>query len=243
MNTVLRKPTKPTALVLSLLLLASYVFFLWMFLSAESIEQVAAHGRVSGLAEDDVYMLAARFAARWKHGMAGNSPLYMPGFFAVGILIWLWSLGRPVWKAAMQGAALMIVALPVAGFFAPEGAVRAVKSFEQLTGLNCSGPLPDFTLAGIAVALYTLLTWSVGIFCIQLSIARRSVKPIAVPVLMNVVLLRLRPWAINDYITQWVLDIQQGLPVAIFSLALIPVIALLLTFYQLKMKGILGRMP
>ncbi len=244
MHTALRKPTKQTMLVLSLLLLASYVFFLWMFLSAESITQVAAHGQVSGLeGEDDVYMLAARFAARWKHGMAGNSPLYMPGFFAVAILIWLWSLGRPVWKAAMQGVTLMMVALPIAGFFAPEGSVRVVKSFEQFTGLSCSGPLPDFSLAGIAVALYTLLTWSAGIYCIQLSIAKRSVKPLGVPVFMNIVLLYLRPWAINDYVTQWVVDIQRGLPVAIYSFALIPIVLLLLTFYQLKMERIPGRTP
>jgi hypothetical protein len=217
---------------LTVLLLASHILFLWMFLAAESIEQTAARGQVSGHSETDAHLVACRFAARWKHGMAGNSPIYMPGFFAVGIVTWLWSLGRPALKSIPTGLVLMAAALPIATLFAPEGAQLAVRSFESYSGFSCRGPAPGFTLVGMALSLYTLVTWSAGIFCVQLSIARRSIKPIGVPILMNLFLLRLRPWATNDYVTQWISDVLKGLPIAVFSLLAVPLFAFILVIYQ-----------
>lgn len=193
-----------TLQVITVLLLAAHTLFLWMFFAAESVEEMAAHGQVSGYGGVDLYLVAGRFAARWRHGMAGNSPLYMPRFFAVGALTWIWSLGRPMRRLVPEGLAVMSIATVIAACLAPLGAVHAVRSFEQSTGFSCAGVAPGFTFVSAVASIYTLLTWSAGIICSQLSIARRSVKPMGVPIVLNVILLRLRPWAVNDYTTQWI---------------------------------------
>lgn len=59
-----------------------------MFLAADSLEQLAASGAFGDAREAQA---AFAFAASWRHGMAGNSPVYMPGFFAVAIAAWIWS--------------------------------------------------------------------------------------------------------------------------------------------------------
>jgi hypothetical protein len=229
--------------ILTVLLLAADILFLWMFLSAESIVQMAGNGQVSGYGPGNIHLEAARFAARWKHGMAGNSPLYMPGFFCVGIFTWLGSLGRPIRKAVPNGVALMVAALPIAALLAPKGAQYAVRSFELVSGLSCTGSIPGYSLSGIAVSLYTLVTWEAGIFCVQLSVARRSIKFIAIPFIMNVILLRLRPWAVNDYLTQWMADVLDGLPIAILSLLAVPFFTLLLLACQSGIWSMTSRKP
>ena len=61
------------------LVVAAQALFLWMFLSADPLEQVAPSAA------------AWRFASDWRHGMAGNSWLYMPGFFATAAALWLYA--------------------------------------------------------------------------------------------------------------------------------------------------------
>ena len=56
-----------------------------MFFAAATLEQTAELGWISAPPGRDARAVAYEFAARWRHGMAGNSPLYMPGFFAVAI--------------------------------------------------------------------------------------------------------------------------------------------------------------
>ncbi len=222
---------------LAVLLLGAQILFLWMFFSAESIEQLAVNDQVSGSRGPDIGFVASRFAARWKHGMAGNSPLYMPGFFAVGILTWLWTLGRPVWRVIPEWFVITAIAASIAACLAPFGAVRAVHSFVVFSGFTYSGSVPGFTLAGTAVSLYTLFTWCTGIYCVQLAITRRSMMPMGFPIVLNFLLLRLRPWAINNYTTQWTADVMSGQPVAIFSLLAVPASAFLLIVYQLRREG------
>jgi hypothetical protein len=72
-----------------LALVAANAFFLWMFLSVVHLE---APGNVAGGANDTLHLEAVlQFAADWRHGMAGNSPIYMPGFFALAAAAWYWT--------------------------------------------------------------------------------------------------------------------------------------------------------
>jgi hypothetical protein len=69
---------------LALLTLADTAF-LWMFLATDPLTQLA--GELGGRRElaDD----ALGFAAAWRHGMAGNSWVYLPGFSATAAAVWL----------------------------------------------------------------------------------------------------------------------------------------------------------
>ena len=60
------------------LLIAADGVFLWMFLSTDPLEQLAVAVRPTA---DASRQRALAFAAAWRHGMAGNSWIYMPGFF------------------------------------------------------------------------------------------------------------------------------------------------------------------
>ena len=55
-------------------LFAAFVLFFWMFLAADPLEQLGAADRFNP-GRPDVQELALSYAALWRHGMAGNSPL------------------------------------------------------------------------------------------------------------------------------------------------------------------------
>jgi hypothetical protein len=179
-------------------------------------------------------MAAGRYAAQWKHGMAGNSPLYMPGFFAVGVPIWLWSIGRPLGRLAVEWILLATVAAVVAAGLAPLGAARAIRAFEQAFGVACVGPALGFSPAGAAMSLFTLFTWSVDLISLQLIISRRALTPLAAPIVLNVIMVELRPWSVNDFTTQWIADLSLGSPTAIVSLLAVPMLLALLIRHQLR---------
>lgn len=227
-----------TLRVLTILLVGAHTLFLWMFFSADTVAQMASLGQVPSPAGADVGFIAGRFAAQWKHGMAGNSPLYMPGFFAVGLLTWLWSIGRPLRSLFARWFVILGIALVLAALLAPFGAVHAVDSFERASGLTPAGVAPRPALVTAVVSIFTLFSWTAAIFCAQLSIERRSIKPMALPVALHYVLLVVRPWAINDFTTQWARDVARGLPVAVLSLVAVPVLVTGLVLYQLRRETI-----
>jgi hypothetical protein len=230
--------TSPSVLrPIAVLLLAADVLFLWMFFAADSVSQMGHQGRVSGAAVPDLALAASRFAAQWKHGMAGNSPLYMPGFFAVGFTLWLWSVGRSLRRLATEWTILAAIATVIAAGLAPLGATRAIGAFERAFSVSCVGPPPGFTLASLALSLFTLFTWSVTLVGLQLAIGRRSVAPLIAPAVLYVPMLELRPWALNDFTTQWIADVSRANPVAILSLVAIPALLGLLITYQFRLAG------
>jgi hypothetical protein len=205
---------------------AAHALFLWMYFAAEPLELMARGGLITGgTVTTDAIGIADEYAAKWRHGMAGNSWLYLPGFFATAAFTWLWSLRRSPRTLVAEGAVLIACAAVVAGVLAPFGTSRAILSFQSATGLEVSGTPPGFTAAGTALAVYTILTWDVGVMCAQLSLLRRSISLMWVPVVMNLALARVRPWTVGDFTHQWVTDVARGHPVAIFSALAIPALA------------------
>jgi hypothetical protein len=216
------------------LLLAADILFLWMFFAADSITLMVLDGRVSGGTNPDLALAASRYAAQWKHGMAGNSPLYMPGFFAVGVPIWLWSIGRPLGRLTVEWIVVVTAATVVAAGLAPLGATRAIRAFEHAFGVTCVGAPLGFSPGGAALSLFTLFTWSVDLISLQLMITRRNLAPAIAPVLLNLVMVELRPWAVNDFTTQWIADLSHGNAVAVLSLLAVPASLGLLVRYQVR---------
>ena len=141
-------------------MLVTCIFFLWMFFAAATLERTADEGWISASAGRDARPIAYEFAARWRHGMSGNSPLYMPGFFAVAIASWFWCSKKSLLRMLSEGFTLLAVATVCAAVLAPYAAPRIVSDVSEQTGLSIS----QFSTAGTWIAwaqgVYSLLTWT-----------------------------------------------------------------------------------
>src|SRR3954452_2707705 len=91
------------------LLLVSKTLFLWMFFSVAPLERMADKGLLFACGAD-ARVTAYEFAARWRHGMASNSPLFMPGFFAVALACWFWSRRKSFRLIILEGALVLALA-------------------------------------------------------------------------------------------------------------------------------------
>lgn len=192
----------------SALVVASQALFLWMFLSADPLEQMADSeaGR--------------RFAADWRHGMAGNSWLYMPGFFATAAALWLYvrtEARRTI--VVRQVAGLCAIAALAAALGSQAGARMAVADFELATLTDLPSLLPRPSAVGAARGLYTLATWSVFVLACRRVLVTRTWRPFVLPAIMAVGLALIRPWTVNDFTTLWMDRVAAGDPVACGSAA------------------------
>lgn len=200
----------------SIILLVACVLFLWMFFAADPLEQLGDAARfhpVSGSVRELTY----RYAAEWRHGMAGNSPLYMPGFFAVAIAVWHWARSRTWRSMVAEGSRVLLVAIVAAQLIVPARGDRVVRSFERTFAFQRAGDLPAPSLQTMAVAVYTLITWSVFVVACQRALTCRSLQPFWPIPLMTAVLIAIRPWTVGDFSAMWWTRLNQGDDVAILS--------------------------
>ena len=186
----------------SIFLLLAEALFLWMFLAAEPLELLVDRGLISGPQNVDPGAAAYQFAARWRHGMAGHSPLYMPGFFAVALTAWPWAMRRSIAQMAAESVPLLLGAFLAALIAQPYGAAMVVSRFEREFGA-IAGEVPANTGVGIVRALYTLLTFKIGIVTIQRMVAMRRLIFFVIPILMNGLLSQIRPWTVGDFTRYW----------------------------------------
>jgi hypothetical protein len=200
--------------VTALLLLAAEIVFLTTFLAAEPLEILADTGQIQ--ARDTAYL----YASRWRHGMTGDWPMYMPGFFAVALTVWFWALQRNLRQMLREGSVLTLAALVVAIWIQPFGAEAIARQFQSETSLLLDhvSELPSNSAIGLFRSVYTLATFAVGIVSIQIAIARRTLWPLAVPLVMNLILASIRPWTVSDFTNYWMQQVLDLSPVANFSL-------------------------
>jgi hypothetical protein len=203
--------------VAGLLVVAAQALFLWMFLATDPLEQVAV-----GLSPQVRVDLFA-FAAAWRHGMAGNSPLYMPGFFAVATTAWLGLHrfdARGLWGLAGSLGAALIIALAAA----PAGAARVAAH------ACCGAPLilPELPPPGfraIIAGTYTLITWTWFVVGVRRSIECRTLRPLLPVPVLTAGLMVVRPWTVDEFTSTWWQRVAAGDPVAVASAALVPPLA------------------
>lgn len=187
-----------------------------MFLAADPLEQAA--GSEAGL----------RFASDWRHGMAGNSFLYMPGFFATAAALWLYARDRDRAAMVRRLPTLGAIALLAAALAAAPGARLAAWDFHAATSTALPAVLPYPTLLGAVRGLYTLATWSVFVLACRRALEHRSCRPFVLPAIMGIGLALIRPWTVGDFTTLWKDRIAAGDPVACGSAgAAVALIALL----------------
>lgn len=166
-------------------LFAACVLFFWMFLAADPFERAGA----------------VAYAALWRHGMAGNSPLYMPGFFAVAVAAWWWSPAKRLARLWIEGSAITIAAFAVAAALVPPSSVRVVVH-----------------------AMYTLVTWTTFVVCCRRALAQRAWRPLWPVPMMTVGLMALRTWTLDDVRTLWFERLLAGEPAAVISTIAIPIV-------------------
>jgi hypothetical protein len=167
-----------------LALFSAASFFLWMFLAVAPIEALAdTHGLVS-VAGTDPMEQAYRFAADWRHGMAGNSPLYMPGFFALAGAAWVWSSAnrrpRPIRQLGWEGGAVLAGALAAAWTASQAMGTIMVPAFERGAGVQVIAPWPPIPQRAIVQGLYTAATWMTTVVACRRALARPSIAPLLV---------------------------------------------------------------
>ena len=216
------------------LVLAACILFLWMFFAASTLERTADLGGISAPAGQDARALAYEFAARWRHGMAGNSPLYMPGFFAAAIAFWFWCRGRTLARMLVEGAILISVASVCASLLAPFAAPRILDDFVAQKGVTVSHASSAGTWVTFAQGVYSLLTWSTVIIAARWSIGLRSFKPLLIPLVLNLILALVRPWTVADFTSLWMQQTLNGETVAVISFLLVPIICGFITWVELR---------
>lgn len=224
------------SLVTSTLLFVACTLFLWMFFAAATLEHAAELGWIYAAPGQDARAAAFEFAARWRHGMAGNSPLYMPGFFAVAVAVWFWCAHKSLRRMVADGLVVLLAASVCAALLAPFAAARIAAGFVAQKGFGVSQAAAAGTWISIAQGVYSLLTWSTLIIAARWSIKLRSLKPLLVPLVLNIILALVRPWTVADFTSLWARQVLEVEPIAVFSFLLIPIIAGFVAWFELRPK-------
>jgi hypothetical protein len=211
---VLLRGSEP--LLIGALVVTTQAIFLWMFLAADPLEQAAASEA------------ALRFASDWRHGMTGNSLLYMPGFFATAAALWLYGRGGDRVRVAVRLLGLCAIAAVVAALGSAAGARIAGADFQAATLAALPAVLPRPSVLGAVRGIYTLATWSVFVLACRHALDDRSWRPFVLPAIMAIGLALIRPWTVGDFNTLWKDRAVAGDPVACVSAAaVIAMVALL----------------
>jgi hypothetical protein len=193
-------------------LVAAQALFFWMFLSADPLEQLAAR---SGAGSDALM----HFAARWRHGMAGNSPLYLPGFFLTAAAVWMHAANQPrAIEHAAGVTAAAVVAFGAAAVMSPLGAQEVVRAFYSQIGAPPPAAIPRASARAALIGGYTLLTWATFVTCARTSLVRHSLYPLLLPASLTIVLALVRPWTADDFTRYWMVQALNGDPIAWVSL-------------------------
>jgi hypothetical protein len=214
-----------------LALFFSQTLFLWMFYAAEGLEQMAKAGSVAASPSllsgpsIDVVEVAYRYAADWRHGMAGGSPLYMPGFFAAAITTWLLACQRPLRQLCLQWFGLLPFSIILAMALSSAGLQLVIAGFTAQTGFQIVGGHRSFSSVGVFQGIYTLVAWCTFIVSSHQALRRRSLWPLLFPLVLGLILALIRPMTVGDFTSLWFKRIQEADFVAIVSLLLIPIIA------------------
>src|SRR5687768_4833580 len=229
---------RDVALATSAFMLVTCIFFLWMFFAAATLERTADLGWISAVdrrsAGQDARTVAYDFAASWRHGMSGNSPLYMPGFFAVAIASWFWCNKKSLLRMLSEGFTLLAMAVLCAAVLAPYAAARIVSDFSEQADVSISQFFSAGTWIAWAQGVYSLLTWTTVIIASRWSIKLRSPKPLLIPLVLNSVLAFVRPWTVADFTSQWLKQALDGELTAVISFLLVPILSAFLAWVELR---------
>lgn len=199
-------------------------FYVWMFVASEGVVLLAKHGACTG---PDVVVAAKHFASDWRHGMTGDSPLYLPGFFMLAATTWLWANDQPVRRLIREALPILGLATMVGIAFAPVGTEHLVQAFEARAAAVCTqATTTELSLWRLFLCLFTMTSWSTLIAGVNHAVTRRGWRILRVPAAFAATAIALRPptrWPVL-----WVRHIAAGDLVAVGSIIFIPLVIVML---------------
>jgi DNA-directed RNA polymerase subunit RPC12/RpoP len=220
------------AVLMAVLMLAAQSLFLWMFFSTQGLEQMADAGALP-VARETAY----RYAAQWRHGLAGEWPLFVPGFFAVAVATWFWAFGRSLQNLLPRLAGYIVAATLVALVLSGVGGDIVLRDFLRETGVFARAAPAWPSVGGIGVGMYTIAAWNAVILAAHRALWWRSPWPLAVPAAMDAVLMVIRPFTFGDLVNTWWERTANGDPIAVVSLAAVPVLATWMAICHFSWEG------
>ncbi|MDB4871802.1 MAG: hypothetical protein JWL97_2806, partial [Gemmatimonadales bacterium] len=173
------------------------------------------------------------FAADWRHGLNGHSPLFMPGFFVLTPATWYWSRQQSIVELIRGGALALFAGFLLALFAAPLGKAAAARAFFDEFHFAVQ-PDSRATWQAAPICAFTAICWTVLVVAIRRAITTGSSRPLALVVSLYALLGFARQWWSVDHfrngndVARWETRAAQGDAVAIGSLVAVPLLGLLL---------------
>ena len=206
-------------------LVAAATLFLWMFLSVAALES-AASGTGAAALPPEVRQSAQRFVADWRHGMAGNSPIYMPGFFALACAAWYWTASQSRARLAIEGLAALVIGGGLAWLAAPLGQSAAMNAFDRRFEMGIEGDAAGWRTALVGAG--TAVCWTIFVLASRLALTRRTWRPFLLVPIPYLVLAFSRQWSVDRLLAVWAGRAANGDVVAIGSALAVPILAAVL---------------
>jgi hypothetical protein len=207
-----------------------YALFIWMFLSvaeADALGNAIVRAGRPALGERILV-----FAADWRHGLNGHSPLFMPGFFALTLAVWYWSGRQSVVQLLCAGALALAVGYTLASLAAPLGRAAAGAALSKEFHFTIPpGVRPAWD--AVPVSAFTAICWTVLVVAIRRALTTGAGRPLALVVCLYALLGFARDWWSVDHfrkgddVARWEARIAQGDAVAIGSVLAMASLALL----------------
>ena len=173
------------------------------------------------------------FAADWRHGLNGHSPLFMPGFFVLTPAVWYWSRRQSIAELLRGGALALIAGFLVALFAAPLGRAAAARAFFEEFHFAVQANTGDIWQAA-PIPAFTAICWTVLVVAIRRVIITGAARSLALVVGLYALLGFARHWWSLDHfrrgddVARWEVRAAQGDGVAIGSLLAVPLLGLVL---------------
>jgi hypothetical protein len=133
-----------------------------------------------------------------------------------------------------EGLPLLGASAVCAALLAPYAAPRILSDFVAQERVSVSHASSSGTWITSAQGIYSLLTWSTGVIASRWSIRLRSLKPLLIPLGLNIVLAFVRPWTVADFTSRWLRQALDGEPAAVISFLLVPMISAFLAWVELR---------
>jgi hypothetical protein len=214
-----------------LALALAYALFLWMFLSVADVDVTGNTLMATG--HPALGQAVQVFAADWRHGLNGHSPLFMPGFFVLTPVVWYWSRGQFIVELLRSGALALLAGFCLALLAAPFGRAAAARAFLDEFHFAVQ---PGFGAVWHAapICAFTAICWTVMVVAIRRAITSGASRSLALVVVLYALLGFARHWWSLDHfkkgddVARWETRAAQGDAVAIGSLLGVPLLGLVL---------------
>jgi hypothetical protein len=204
--------------------------FLGMFISVAQLDAQGAALTAQGHLDIGARILV--FAADWRHGMNGHSPLFMPGFFALTPAVWYWSQKQSVEELLRRGALALLAGFLLALIAAPLGRAAADAAFVDQFHFAIQ-PNVGHTWQAVPISAFTAVCWTVLIVAVRKATTTGSTRPLVLVVGLYAVLGFTRHWWSVDHfregndVARWLSRIAQDDRVAIGSVLAMALLGLL----------------